>query len=338
MPQPAIGIAAASVGSSVIGAGAANKAAKAQERAADKQVNLQRDVFEEQKQMFTPYRQSGDRALAAYEYEMGLGPRPGATQQQAAQRAPVIIQMPAENALANGERAEALRRLGIVPRADGKVPMADIARAMSHTQNDKDETLVAQAFSGFGPKPDSPQYRVGDKTFATRNEAITYVNGQNALNTSTPTIDQNTSVAPASAMAGSGPAYRGFRATPGYKFRLRQGLDAVEASVGQRHSLVSGATQQALKRYGQDYAAQEHDKYMSRLGGLMQQGQASAAMTATAGNNYAQGAGNALANAGNAAASGAIGVGNAIQGGINNGLGAWMYGKGQGWWGGGAQA
>ena len=46
---------------------------------------------------------------------------------------------------------------------------------------------------------------------------------------------------------------------------------------------------------------------------------------ATAGANYATGAGNAMAAAGNAQAAGAIGVGNAINSGINNAFGLWNY-------------
>ena len=204
MPGPIAG-AVATIGSSVIGASSANKAAKAQEDAANRDIALKQDIFNQQKQMFQPYRAAGGNALAAYNFEMGLGARP----------------------------------------------------------------------AGYG----------------------------------------------------------GFKKTPGYDFRLNEGLDGVQAGVGARHGLNSGATMKALNRYGQDYASNEYGTHMNRLGGLMQQGQASAAMTATAGNNYSQGTGNALANIGNANAAGAIGVGNAIQGGINNGIGAWMYGKGQGLWG-----
>lgn len=309
MPMPAVGIAAASIGSSAIGAISANKAAKAQERAADQQVALQREVFDEQKKMFTPYRQSGDRALAAYEYEMGLGPRPRYASAGPKQAAPSVhrpIRQAQSARLSNDETS--LRRLGL--GGDGRsISVVDALQAASRSGGDKDDTLIAQAALGWGQK--KPQ--------------------QNALSVPTDPQPSTHGALGLSAPPGvNGAGYGGFRATPGYKFRMQQGLDAVEAGAGRRHGLVSGATMQAMGQFGQNYASQEHDKYMNRLGGLMQQGQASAAMTATAGNNYAQGAGNALANAGNAAASGAIGVGNALQGGINNGLGAWMYGKGQG--------
>lgn len=124
--------------------------------------------------------------------------------------------------------------------------------------------------------------------------------------------------------------YGGYTKAPGYDFRLQQGQDAIQAGVGARHGLNSGATLKALQTHGQDYATSQYDSHLNRLAGVSQMGQASAAMTASAGDSYARGSSNALANLGNAQASGAIGVGNAIQGGINNGLGAWAYGKGNG--------
>ena len=62
------------------------------------------------------------------------------------------------------------------------------------------------------------------------------------------------------------------------------------------------------------------------LGGLAQGGQAAAGNRANAGANFGAQAGNARAGMGNAQAAGAIGVGNAITGGINNAMGVmgWM--------------
>ena len=194
------------LGSAVLGAAssgyAANKAAKAQSGSADRQLELQKQVFDEQKEMFKPYLEGGGQAFDAYQYELGLG-----------------------------------------------------------------------------DKPDE---------------------------------------------------YGGYTKAPGYDFRLQQGQDSVQAGVGARHGLNSGATLKALQNYGQDYATSQYDSHLNRLAGVSQMGQSSAAMTSSAGDSYAQGSSNALANLGNAQASGAIGVGNAIQGGINNGLGAWPYGKGNG--------
>lgn len=54
----------------------ANKAAKAQKSAANDQIALQRDIYNQQKELFAPFVGAGTNALSAYNYELGLGPRP----------------------------------------------------------------------------------------------------------------------------------------------------------------------------------------------------------------------------------------------------------------------
>lgn len=197
MPAAAIIGGVASVGSALIGANAAKKGAKAQERAADQQAAIQREIYQDTKDRFQPYEQAGGRGLDAYMYEMGLGERPE--------------------------------------------------------------------------------------------------------------------------------DYGGFTATPGYDFRFQQGTDAVNALAGAQGGLHSGRTLQALTQFGQGIASDEYSAHMARLGGLADMGQASAGNQAQAGNAYAAGMSNALANKGNAQAAGYAGVANAIQGGISNGLGIFQY-------------
>lgn len=69
-------VAAAIVGSSLIGAIGANKAAKAQGRAADQQLELQREIYDDTTSRFKPIYDDGSLARQAYMYEMGLGPAP----------------------------------------------------------------------------------------------------------------------------------------------------------------------------------------------------------------------------------------------------------------------
>lgn len=202
MPGPAGIIAGASLGSAAVGAYGANKGAETQAATAGQQLDLQREMFDRQVELLSPFRQGGLSGLEAYNYELGLGPKPS--------------------------------------------------------------------------------------------------------------------------------TYDGYTKAPGYDFRLEEGQNAVQAGVGARHGLNSGATLKALTEYGQNYATSEYDKHVNRLAGLADMGQSSSAMTASAANNFATGGSNALANLGNAQAAGAIGTSNAITGGINNGLGAWAYGKGNG--------
>jgi hypothetical protein len=189
-------------GSALLGASSSRKAAKAQEQAAQQQLAVQQQMFNKQSKYFAPYRDAGENALGAYNYEMGMGDMP----------------------------------------------------------------------EGYG----------------------------------------------------------GYTKAPGYDFRMQQGTDAVNAGVGARHGLNSGAALQSLNQWGMDYSTGEYDKHVNRLRDMVGVGQNSAAMTGTAAGQYAQNASNSYANIGNAQAAGAIGVNNAIQGGINNGLSLWAYGKGQG--------
>lgn len=193
-------VAAAIGGSALLGAYSASKSAEAQTNAANNDLALQREIYDDTSQKFQPYLESGNNALAGYNYELGMGERP----------------------------------------------------------------------EGYG----------------------------------------------------------GFQQTPGYQFGLQQGMDAVEARGAVNGGVNSGSTLTALNRFGQDYATGEYNNYLNRLGGLMSSGQNAAGQQAAAGQNYAQGAGNAYANIGNAQAAGIIGVNNALQGGIQNGISLYQYQQG----------
>jgi hypothetical protein len=136
-----------------------------------------------------------------------------------------------------------------------------------------------------------------------------------------------------------GTEYGGFTATPGYGFRMSEGVNALEAGAAARGGLYSGAAMKALQNYGQDYATSEYGNYLGRLGQQQGVGLSAASMNATAAQNTAGGVSNALGNLGNAQAAGAIGVGNAINTGIGNALGSFNYmrqvGGGSGFGGGG---
>lgn len=125
-------------------------------------------------------------------------------------------------------------------------------------------------------------------------------------------------------------AYQGavgtdFTQSPGYEFRLGEGMRAIEGSAAARGNLMSGSTLQALQRYGQDYATNEYGNWLNRLGGIMQQGQASAGMQANLGQNFAANQGNILAQGANAQAAGIMGGANAMTQGINNAFGTYNY-------------
>jgi hypothetical protein len=149
-------------------------------------------------------------------------------------------------------------------------------------------------------------YKVGGQTFATMEEAQAY----------------------AQKNATGGRKYE-WTQDPGYQFRLKSGNDSINALAGAKGGLMSGRTLQALSDYNQGMASQEFGNVYSRLGGMTDMGLAAAQMSGNASTNAAAGVSNALAARGNAQAAGTMGVANALQGGISNGLSIYQYQQNQ---------
>jgi len=141
-----------------------------------------------------------------------------------------------------------------------------------------------------------------------------------------------------------------FRADPGYAFRLAEGQKALDRQAAARGGLISGGALKAAARYGQDMGSQEFqnaynrgligynanvaraDTGYNRLAALAGIGQTTTDKINAAGQNYASSAGNIMGNmatnvgnaygaAGQARASGYMGVANAIGGGVGQYLG-----------------
>lgn len=60
-------------------------------------------------------------------------------------------------------------------------------------------------------------------------------------------------------------SFTDFRDSTGYNFRLNQGIDALNTGWGAKGALQSGAAMKDITRYGQDYASNEYQKYISQL-------------------------------------------------------------------------
>jgi hypothetical protein len=128
-----------------------------------------------------------------------------------------------------------------------------------------------------------------------------------------------------------------FQQDPGYGFRLSEGQKALDRSAAARGGLISGGALKAAQRYGQEMGSQEYTNAFNRyqternarlnpLQSLAGVGQTATNQLGQAGQNYATNAGQALGAAGQAQASGYIGMANAAAG----GLGQYMnYGQQQ---------
>lgn len=122
--------------------------------------------------------------------------------------------------------------------------------------------------------------------------------------------------------------YDGFRASPGYEFRQSEAMKAIERSAAARGALRSGGTMKAMARYADNLASSEYENYANRLAALAGVGQAATGSTAAAGAQAASGMSQAYTNAGNARASAYQNTGNAINEGVGNIAGWYLYNQG----------
>lgn len=96
---------------------------------------------------------------------------------------------------------------------------------------------------------------------------------------------------------------------PGYRIRIQEGIDALDASASSRGRLLSGAQDKAITRFGQEQGSKEYANAYAReanqkarkfnmLSGLSQGGQSSAAGQAQTTQQLAYTGGNIMANTG----------------------------------------
>ncbi len=126
------------------------------------------------------------------------------------------------------------------------------------------------------------------------------------------------------------PEQLGFTTSPGYQFRLNQGVQAAERSAASRGLLGSGAAMKAVQRYGEGLAASEYGDWWNRLAGIAGVGQAATNSTVAAGQAATNNISAALGAAGNARASSYANTGSSINGAMSNVIGAYLYNQGRG--------
>lgn len=118
-----------------------------------------------------------------------------------------------------------------------------------------------------------------------------------------------------------------FQADPGYAFRMKEGLRAVENSAAARGGLLSGNAMRGITRFGQGLASEEFDRafnrYQAGFASKLNPLQALAGVGQTSSNTLSNAAGqlgsslsNLAVGAGNARASAYAGTANALASGI----------------------
>ena len=118
-----------------------------------------------------------------------------------------------------------------------------------------------------------------------------------------------------------------FQQDPGYAFRMREGLKALDRSAAARGGLLSGNQLRGVTQFGQDLASQEYTNAFNRyqaeraarlnpLQSLAGMGQSNAATMAQQAGQFGNVLGQAEATKGNIRASSYMGMANALTGGL----------------------
>lgn len=107
-----------------------------------------------------------------------------------------------------------------------------------------------------------------------------------------------------------------YTASPGYQFRLDEGLRGVQNSAAAHGILQSGGTLKGIDKYAEGLAAQDFADQFNRYMAIASGGQQATTNGAIMGNQAGHSIADLLTQAGNAKASGYIGSANAIAQGI----------------------
>jgi hypothetical protein len=109
-----------------------------------------------------------------------------------------------------------------------------------------------------------------------------------------------------------------FRDSPGYQFRLGQGLDAVGTSAARGGNFFSGKTLKSLNNYASGMADQTFGDWYNRVGGISGSGETATGRAIAAGSSNASNLADLALRGGDAKAS-SYGT---IAGAVNSGLGS----------------
>jgi len=299
MPDPISGMAVASIGGSLISAGASNKAANTQADATERAAQLQNEQYLKGIELQEPFRQAGLQGQNRLLTYLGIGGTPqyddtAYNKALADYNASLSRLDPSQFTTGGGGGG------GYYTSGGGESDQIPVYQ--EGTGGTFDQAGYDKARAGI-VAPDREQFRltsgdVNDPNF-----------GKYATAEYTPEMFA-----------------KGI--DPGYQFRLKEGMQGLERSAAARGGLLSGGTLKGIQRYGQDMASQEYQNAFNRyqaertgtlnpLQSLAGVGQSTANTLGTMGMNYANQVGELYQGGANARASGYVGGANAINQGIS---------------------
>jgi hypothetical protein len=259
------GVAAAgSVGAAAIGSHAAGEAASTQSDAAkyaadlqkqqaDKALAFQQQQWNTQQQNLAPWLSSGQTSLANLNSLLGLGPNytgSGPMQPTSTPPGPTGAPVrPSSGAIAGQADLPA----GSDPTRPGAPVQTPSANAYAQPM---------RGFNDVGAMPNRTALPGAPPTTAATYDPSKLVN---------PSLGGFGSLSKGWDQTFQAPTNVTEQNDPGYKFRLDQGMQALQNSAAARGDLLSGGTAKALTNYGQDYASNEYGNVYNRALGQYQQ-------------------------------------------------------------------
>lgn len=117
---------------------------------------------------------------------------------------------------------------------------------------------------------------------------------------------------PAEAPEGPIDPFADFIKSPGFNFRVQEGVDALDRSAAARGQLLSGQQRKEVLDFGQNLASAEFNSFVDRLASFAGIGQTTGAQIGQLGANAALAQGSFIQQAGGQRASGLIGAANAL--------------------------
>lgn len=293
-------VAGAAVG--LVGSSMAGDASDAQAGAAAQTDATNRYIFDEQKKLQEPFRQTGLNANNRLAYLMGLSTSPGGGSGGSA----AMTYEQARNQLLPQftKTTGGPDQYGNYPRTMEGVGASDMTDSPRTTSIDEAglSAAIQAMMQGQGGQP------AGDPNDPAFGSLMRRFGMQD------------------------------FEQDPGYQFRMTEGMKGVEGSAAARGGLLSGAAQKAIQKYGQGLASQEYgnayQRYTgdqtnqyNRLAGMVNTGQGATNQVSNAAGQYAQNTASNNAALGNAQAAGSIAQGNAWSQGIGTAYNGYQQNK-----------
>jgi hypothetical protein len=235
MPDPISGMAVASIGGSLISAGASNKAANTQADATERAAQLQNEQYLKGVELQEPFRQGGLQGQNRLLTYLGIG------------GTPQYDDTAYNRALADYNAS--LSRLD-----PSQFTTGGGGASGGYYISSGDQEIYQQGTGGTGGTFDQAGYD-------TARAGIVAPDREKFRLTSGDVNDPNFGKY---ATAEYTPEMFAKGQDPGYQFRLKEGMQGLERSAAARGGLLSGGTLKGIQRYGQDMASQEYQNAFNR--------------------------------------------------------------------------